>query len=149
MSLQNFEIKNRAIRQHFLELKRTRPERLERRLEMSWSVWGFGTEGLETSARRLRQAGLSFVELPADRFGPDLGYRAEETRSVLEDHELRLSGLCGLFSPDNDLSSNRGAVSVSSMSGVTGVRSPNVFHSNTMPSLSSSTFWIHGSISSM
>ncbi len=104
MSLQNFEIKNEQIREQFEALP---PDRKERRLNLSWSNWGFGVEPLAASAARLERAGLQFIELHGNHYGPDLGYDPDETLRLLGDHGLRVGGICGMFSADNDLSSNR------------------------------------------
>ena len=58
MEPQNFEVKNAKIRTAFEELKNRRPERLTRRLNLSWSNWGFGIEPLGQSADRLASAGI-------------------------------------------------------------------------------------------
>ena len=50
---------------------------------------------------------MPFIELHGNHYGPDLGYRVDETLQILGDHGLRVSGVCGMFSADNDLSSNR------------------------------------------
>ena len=110
MSLQNFEQKSHAIRERFRALKKEKPDALKRRLNLSWSIWGFGTESLEASAKRLKSSGIEYVELPGNRYGPDLGYRAHDVNRVLQDVGLKVSGICGLFGPDNDLSSNRGSI---------------------------------------
>jgi sugar phosphate isomerase/epimerase len=107
MQLQNCEQKNEKIRQAFLKLKRDHPERLEKRLNLSWSNWGFGLEALADSAARLHKAGVAFIELHGNHYGPDLGYKVDETRKVLADHGIRVAGVCGMFSRDNDLASNR------------------------------------------
>jgi D-psicose/D-tagatose/L-ribulose 3-epimerase len=107
MKKQNFELKNETIRQSFLDLKQKHPERLKRRLNLSWSNWGFGVESLAESAARLQKAGITFIELHGNHYGPDLGYKADETLKVLGDHNLKVAGTCGMFSADNDLSSNR------------------------------------------
>ena len=78
MKMQNYELKNEQIRSAFLELKRNHPERLERRLNLSWSNWGFGIEALTDSAARLRRAGIGYVELHGNHYGPDLGYKPDE-----------------------------------------------------------------------
>jgi D-psicose/D-tagatose/L-ribulose 3-epimerase len=104
---QNFELKNETIRQSFLDLKKNHPERLKRRLNLSWSNWGFGIETLAESAARLQKAGITFIELHGNHYGPDLGYRVDETLRVLGDHGIKVAGTCGMFSADNDLSSNR------------------------------------------
>lgn len=108
MSEQNFEIKSARIRTNFAALKEEHPERLRSRLNLSWSNWGFGMESLEQSAARLESAGIRFIELHGNHYGPDLGYKVTETRQILSDHGLATAGVCGMFSADNDLSSSRG-----------------------------------------
>jgi sugar phosphate isomerase/epimerase len=104
---QNFEARNKKIRERFEALKKTNPDRITRRLHLSWSNWGFGLESLADSAKRLEKAGFSFIELHGNHYGPDLGYEPEAALKVLGDHGLKVSGVCGMFSVDNDLSSNR------------------------------------------
>jgi sugar phosphate isomerase/epimerase len=107
MKLQHFEEANERIHSAFRELKKNSPEKLEPRLHLSWCNWGFGTETLAASAARLRKAGLEWIELHGNHYGADLGYSVDATLKVLGDHGLRVSGVCGMFSADNDLSSNR------------------------------------------
>ena len=107
MQEQNFEVKNRRIQQRFRELKKTSPEKFRARLNLSWSNWGFGRETLANSAKRLQKAEVPFIELHGNHYGPDLGYKASETLTILADNGLRVSGVCGMFSADNDLASNR------------------------------------------
>lgn len=107
MNLQNFEQKNEKIKTAFLELKKNHPERLQNRLNFSWSNWGFGIESLEETAKRLYKAGIGFIELHGNHYGPDLGYRVKETLDILQAYDIEVSGVCGIFSADNDLSSNR------------------------------------------
>lgn len=107
MRQQHFEEKNASILDRFRQLRKTSPERFKSRLNLSWSNWGFGRERLEDSASRLEKAGVRFIELHGNHYGPDLGYKVKETLKVLGDHGLRASGVCGMFSADNDLSSNR------------------------------------------
>jgi D-psicose/D-tagatose/L-ribulose 3-epimerase len=104
---QHFEEKNARIEAGFGELKKKSPEKLKKRLNLSWSNWGFGRESLADSAARLEKAKVPFIELHGNHYGPDLGYDAKETLKILGDHNLRVSGVCGMFSADNDLSSNR------------------------------------------
>ena len=108
MNLQNFERKNEQIRVKFAELKRKSPEKLKNRLNLSWSNWGFGLEPLASSARRLAKNGVKFIELHGNHYGPDLGYRPEETSRILKDQGIECGGICGMFSAENDLSSNSG-----------------------------------------
>ena len=104
---QNYEIKNQKIHAAFEELKSNHPERLNQRLSLSWSNWGFGLEKLEDSAIRLQRHGIRWIELHGNHYGADLGYQPKETLKILGDHDIRVSGVCGMFSADNDLSSNR------------------------------------------
>jgi len=107
MKLQNFQLKNEKIRSAFLELKKNHPEKLRTRLNLSWSNWGFGMESLADSAARLQKAGIRYIELHGNHYGPDLGYGVDDTLKILGDHDIRVAGVCGMFSADNDLSSNR------------------------------------------
>lgn len=107
MHHQHFEAKNEKIKAQFQHLKKNSPERLKNRLNLSWSNWGFGRESLADSAKRLERSKLPFIELHGNHYGPDLGYRTDETLKILGDHGLRVSGVCGMFSADNDLASNR------------------------------------------
>jgi len=104
---QNFELKNDQIRAAFEDLKRKSPERLAQRLNLSWSNWGFGMESLADSAARLERAGIRYIELHGNHYGPDLGYRVEETLRILGDHGIAVEGVCGMYSPDSELASNR------------------------------------------
>jgi D-psicose/D-tagatose/L-ribulose 3-epimerase len=108
MKKQNFEAKTEKIRAAFLDLKKQHPEKLKTRLSLSWSNWGFGMEPLSDSAARLQKSGIKFIELHGNHYGPDLGYQVSETKKILRDHGVETAGICGMFSPDNDLSSNRG-----------------------------------------
>lgn len=107
MEKQNYEIQNEKIRLDFEQLKRSSPERFTNRLNLSWSNWGFGIEKLSDSLERLSKAGVGYIELHGNHYGPDLGYQHEETLEVLSRHHIKTSGICGMFSADNDLSSNR------------------------------------------
>lgn len=107
MQKQNYELKNEKIATAFLELKRYHPEKLHKRLNLSWSNWGFGIESLEDSASRLQKAGIHYIELHGNHYGADLGYKVDETLRILSDYDIKVAGICGMFSVDNDLSSNR------------------------------------------
>jgi sugar phosphate isomerase/epimerase len=108
--MQNFERKNRAIREAFLGMKSEKPEALRARLNLSWSNWGFGLESLETSVKRLASNGIRYIELHGNKYGPDLGYKGPEVRKILSDHGVKCSGICGMFSADSELASNRPVV---------------------------------------
>ncbi|MDF2922189.1 MAG: sugar phosphate isomerase/epimerase [Paenibacillaceae bacterium] len=104
--LQNYEQKSTEIRQAFHKLKEQQPNRLRQRLELSWSNWGFGMESLADTAKRLSRYGIKYIELHGNHYGPDLGYRPAEASRILQDYGLQVSGVCGMFSRENDLSSN-------------------------------------------
>ena len=107
MTRQKFEKKSDKIREAFEQLKAKSPAKCQREIDLSWSNWGFGLEPLEVSARRLARFGVHYIELHGNRYGADLGYRTAETKKILSDHGLKVSGICGMFSSDCDLSSNR------------------------------------------
>lgn len=104
---QNYEYKTEKIRQEFLRYKRENPDRLKKRLKFSWSNWGFGLEEFAVSCERLQRAGISYMELHGNHYGSDLGYRPEEVCRIMDGCGIQASGVCGMFSADNDLSSNR------------------------------------------
>jgi len=106
MKKQAYEQKNEEIRSAFLEMKKKHPERLAKRINLSWSNWGFGRENLAATAARLEKYGISFIELHGNHYGPDLGYKPGETLKILSDHGVGVAGICGIFSTDNDLASN-------------------------------------------
>lgn len=106
MKKQNYELIDARINQSFLELKKKTPEICERKLNLSWSNWGFGLEDLAVSCKRLNKAGIEYIELHGNHYGSDLGYDIQETKKVIEAHGLKTSGVCGMFSTFNDLSSN-------------------------------------------
>ena len=108
MTPQNFEIKTQAIQQAFKDIKTNHPERLKQRLNFSWSNWGFGMESLQESAKRLSSAGVEYIELHGNHYGKDLGYHAPDVLRILGDHNIKVAGICGMFSRENDLSSNSG-----------------------------------------
>jgi D-psicose/D-tagatose/L-ribulose 3-epimerase len=83
MREQRFEGKNIRIQNSFRRLKEDFPERCKSRLNLSWSNWGFGRESLADSAARLQRAGVPFIELHGNHYGPDLGYQVEETLKTL------------------------------------------------------------------
>lgn len=106
MKLQNFELIHHRIKEQFMQMKREHPENFKEPLKFSWSNWGFGLETLETSLRRLSNAEIDYVELHGNHYGPDLGYSVKETKAILEEYRISCSGVCGMFSPECDLSSN-------------------------------------------
>ena len=107
MKPQNYEVKNKKIKEKFLELKSKKPENFKNRLKFSWSNWGFGIEGLKSTAERLNKFGIRYIELHGNHYGADLGYKSEEVKKILSGYGITAAGICGMFSADNDLSANR------------------------------------------
>lgn len=107
MSYQRFEEINYRIKEAFLEKKRQSPELFQNKLKFSWSNWGFGLEEFETSCKRLERADIHYIELHGNHYGPDLGYSPNVVKNIMDAHGISVGGVCGMFSADNDLSSNR------------------------------------------
>ena len=107
--MQNFELKNKRIKDLFTERLSEAPAGFKGRLKLSWSNWGFGVEPLDISCERLAKAGVEYIELHGNHYGADLGYSPGETLRTLAKHGLRAAGVCGMFSAENDLSSNNPA----------------------------------------
>ena len=106
--MQNFELKNKQIHNSFLKIKKENPGKVAKKLNLSWSNWGFGIEPLAVSVKRLADNDIRFIELHGNHYGPDLGYKPSETRMILDDHGVSCAGICGMFSRENDLSINCG-----------------------------------------
>ena len=106
-TLQSYERKNEQIRQTYLAEKKANPQKFEGRLNLSWSNWGFGMEPLARSVKRLADHGIQFIELHGNRYGADLGYKTAETHKILADHGLTATGICGMFSAECDMASNK------------------------------------------
>lgn len=106
MKMQSFQARDRKVIERFIQFRRRNPEP-GARLRLSWSNWGFGIEPFERSVARLEKYGIGYVELHGNRYGPDLGYRTAEVRKILGDHGVKVSGVCGMVSPECELSSNK------------------------------------------
>ena len=110
MNSQNWQKKSDKIRADYLAAKKANPDKFKATLNLSWSNWGFGMEPLATSVKRLADNCINYIELHGNRYGDDLGYKANETQKILDDHGVKVSGICGMFSAECDLSSNSGVV---------------------------------------
>ncbi|MGO8693909.1 MAG: sugar phosphate isomerase/epimerase family protein [Rectinemataceae bacterium] len=102
---QNFEKRNEEIRLRYLETKRSNPELFARKMDLSWSVWMFGLESIGASLDRLARNDIRYVEIKGDRWTSDSGIPAGELRAALSGAGIEVSGACGMFSAENDLSS--------------------------------------------
>lgn len=106
IEMQNYQIKNNAVCSAFADKMQKEPPNPEKKLKMSWSNWGFGREKLKDSVERLKKYGVDYIELHGNHYGKDLGYDAVETAHILDAYGIKVSGVCGMFSRENDLSSN-------------------------------------------
>lgn len=73
---------------------------------ISWSIWMFGRESLSDSLKRLQENGIAYVELAGNHHTGDLGSPVAETKRILNDYGMKLSGVCGLYSPEFDLAAD-------------------------------------------
>jgi len=106
MKPQTFQLKDEAVIEKFIDFRTNNPT-IERKLNLSWSNWGFGIEPFEQSIARLAKYDVRYVELHGNRYGPDLGYKTKETKKILDDYDVKVSGVCGMISPYCELSSNK------------------------------------------
>jgi sugar phosphate isomerase/epimerase len=65
----------------------------------------FGIEPLENSLKRVKKAGLRYVELKGDHYTKYTGTDSDKVNRLLTSLDMEVSGVIGLFSPSNDLSS--------------------------------------------
>ena len=69
MKNQNYILKNDRIKRKFMEFKKKNPDKFKKRLNLSWSNWMFGVEDLNISAKRLKEAGVDYIELHGNHYG--------------------------------------------------------------------------------
>ncbi len=106
MKPQSFQARDRDVISRFIDF-RARNATARHRLNLAWSNWGFGIEPFAQSVARLARFRVPYIELHGNRYGPDLGYKTKEVRAVLTDHGIKVSGVCGMVSPECELSSNK------------------------------------------
>jgi D-psicose/D-tagatose/L-ribulose 3-epimerase len=70
------------------------------RWRVSATQWIFGREPLAETAERLARAGYDGIELSGE---PDL-VDLDETRRILDAHGLTVTSICGLYTPERDIS---------------------------------------------
>lgn len=105
MKEQNYVIKSEQIKNKFKELKEKEPAKIKDSIKLSFSIWMFGSEKLEKSFERLNQAGYNYVELAGDHYLKEFGSNYKQVKQLLEKYELKVSGSCGLYSSEVDMSS--------------------------------------------
>ena len=101
MNLQKFEETNQRIREAFQKLKKEHPERLARRIDMSYCCQTFGWEPIPKSIERLARYGYKYVELPGQYGGPDVGphTKLQEILAAMEQYDVKCSGVCMFMQP--------------------------------------------------
>jgi D-psicose/D-tagatose/L-ribulose 3-epimerase len=99
-------LKDNKVIEQFIEFRKNNLS-IKRKLNLSWSNWSFGIEPFEQSIARLAKYNVKFIELHGNRYGPDLGYKTDEIRQILDDYGVKVSGVCGMISPESELSSNK------------------------------------------
>ena len=72
----------------------------------SATQWIFGNESLEDSLKRLKKYGYQGVELAGEPYSIDV----EETKELLKKYELVCSTICGIYTPERDLSSSNNEI---------------------------------------
>ncbi len=102
MELQNFEKKNLEIREKFKKLLKDKGP-FKNKMKLSWSNWGFGLEPIEISMKRLARYGVKYIELTGNQYSRDLGYNSKNINKLLARFDMKVSGICGLFSTENEL----------------------------------------------
>lgn len=101
---QPFRVRDADVVRRFIAARRDHtPD--EPRLRLGWSNWGFGSESLQDSAARLARYGINHIELHGNLYGPDLGYRPDQVSTILDDHGISVSGVCGMVTPDQEFAS--------------------------------------------
>jgi D-psicose/D-tagatose/L-ribulose 3-epimerase len=105
LKLQSYRQKDTEVIRRFIEMRR-RAGPDSPRLKLSWSNWGFGTERLEVSAKRLARNRIHYIELHGNLYGPDLGYRVPDVRRILGDAGITVAGVCGMITPEQEFASN-------------------------------------------
>lgn len=97
MGLQRYEQRNEDIRRAFASLKRAHPERLRRRIDLSFCTLMFGLEDAADSIERLARHGYAYVELLGNCAGPGAGNAGQlkAIRRALQATGMRVSGVCG------------------------------------------------------
>ena len=99
--LQRFEQRNLVIRQRFEALRREHPERIERRIDLSYCTLMFGPERVVNSIKRLAKYGYKYIEILGNCAGDTCGNHTQlrEIRQAMADYGMECSGVCGQAQP--------------------------------------------------
>lgn len=108
MKLQNFQMGNKEVVEKFIAARKQSGAADMNKLNFSWSNWGFGREDFVECAKRLAKHNISYIELHGKVYSKDIGYDVKETKMILDDYGIKVSGLCGMVDIDCEFS-NRSA----------------------------------------
>ena len=105
MKLQKYEQKSFQIREEFEKLKSEHPERVKRRIDLSFSSACFGLEPVTESIQRLAELGYQYIEIPGNYGGSYSGHHRnlQEILQTLDRYEMKCSGVCPLTMPGYSL----------------------------------------------
>jgi sugar phosphate isomerase/epimerase len=106
MKPQNYKVKDLEVKNKFIKYRRNKDPKNIKRLNLSWSNWGFGTESLEVSIARLRKNNICYIELHGNRYGNDIGYDAKEIKIIMNQYDVKVAGVCGMVFPESEFASN-------------------------------------------
>jgi D-psicose/D-tagatose/L-ribulose 3-epimerase len=106
MKPQHFRELDHVVVNAFIDARR-QWDGVQPKLRLAWSNWGFGTEALPETARRLQRNDIKYIELHGNLYGPDLGYRPQEVLRILDDHGITVGGVCGIVTPEQEVASNK------------------------------------------
>lgn len=106
MNKQNYQKSNLEVINKFLDWRKNQSNSVSQ-LKLSWSNWGFGQESLKTTAARLKKNNIKYIELHGNTYGKDLGYNANKVKKILQNHGIKVSGVCGMVSPESEFASNK------------------------------------------
>lgn len=106
MKPQNFKIKDLDVKKKFIEYRRKKNLKTLKRLNLSWSNWGFGIESFETSIIRLCKNNIHYIELHGNKYGNYIGYKAKEVKKIIDLYDIKVAGICGMVFPESEFASN-------------------------------------------
>jgi len=94
-----------SLKRRFLDAKRETPTAFSARMNLSWSQWAFGAEDLERSLVRLKQHAVDYIELAGIACDADPEVASILPKALTEEFGIAVSGICGMFTTERDLSS--------------------------------------------
>ena len=59
----------------------------------------FWNGAIRKSYQRLSSTEVNYIELHGNNYSKDLGYKAKDVKTLNERYAIKVSGICGMFSP--------------------------------------------------